>query len=51
MDYRGVVIEHDLIGAGWTFFDTVSHVRVCASQLEVLYGEIDHLLDTPDGAD
>ncbi len=51
MDYRGVVIEHDLIGVGWGFFDSESRVRVCANQLDVLYREIDTLLDTPDGAD
>ncbi|MBM3268299.1 MAG: hypothetical protein FJZ01_11680 [Candidatus Sericytochromatia bacterium] len=51
MDYRGVVIEHDLVGVGWSFFDPVNRVRVCANQLEILYWEIDHLIDTPDGAD
>lgn len=51
MNYRGVVIEHDLSGAGYSFFDPVSRTRVCCNRLDVLYQEIDGLLDTPDGAD
>jgi len=51
MDYRGVLIEHDLFGSGWCFFDKASRTKVCAAQIEVIYHEIDAILDTPDGAD
>lgn len=52
MNYRGIVIEHDLMSSGWCFFDPVNRTRISADRLDILYQEIDSWqADAPDGAD